>query len=294
MKYIIKINLLIIFFFSSSFSFHSINFEEGRVKNVCKNLQGKALVYVIFVDSRETSPWTEFDIQSTLDSMKSAVQWIEKKAQENDIMLNIQTDYHIGEEFTTIRKRLPENSVQESIQTPNFEKGVENMNKWADKIAREAGSSLPTIDKDGVPIIEQPRNKERLIAYLRDRHDVESVALLFMLNNYFKEDISIALNTLTTEDVEFAVVSYKYPSEIAHNVLHLYGACDLDESPYRRNKKRIELADQLIPRGIMNDPYGKGLGGLSVSPVTKYLIGWQKDLEKQFNPLLNDGFSIQF
>jgi hypothetical protein len=47
---------------------------------------------------------------------------------------------------------------------------------------------------------------------------------MFFVNNYFKADISIAMNTLSSDDIEFAIVSYKYPAEIAHNFLHLYGA----------------------------------------------------------------------
>src|SRR6056297_2810310 len=248
MKRFIRIILLTLVIISfTSFSIDRINFNEGKSKNVCKELKDNVLLYMIFVDSKQTSPWTEFDIQTTLDSVSVAVEWLEKKARSNDISLNIFSDYHIGEEFTTIRKRLPEESVLKSINEPNFKKGMENLNDWADKIARQAGSSFPTVKKDGIPEIEQPRNKERLIAYLRDKHNVEYVALFYMLNNYFKEDISLPINTMNTKDVEFAIVSYKYPSEIVHNLLHLFGAADLDESPYRRNKRNIELADQFFP-----------------------------------------------
>jgi hypothetical protein len=294
MKFFRKLLIILLVLATSSFSIDRIDFTEGRYNNVCKSLTDNALLYMIFIDSKETSPWTEFDIRTTLDSMETAVQWIENLARENNIKLNILTDYYIGEEFTTIRKRLPNKSVIESINTPNLEKGIESLNAWGDRIARMAGSSLPIDKKDGIPEIEKPRNKERLIAYLRDKHNVESVALLFMLNNYFKEDISVPINTLISEDVEFAIVSYKYPSEIAHNFLHLYGACDVDESPYRRSKSKIEIAKKMLPDDIMQDPYAKSLNTLEISDFTKYMIGWSDTLDPIYQPLLKDVLTIDF
>ncbi len=106
-------------------------------------------------------------------------------------------------------------------------KGLEELNTWGDNIAKRVGSTYVMPEKDGIPEIKNPRNKERLVAFLRDDHAVESVALLYLLNNYFRIDISVQVNTFDTNDVEFAIVSYKYPSEIAHNFLHLFGAADL-------------------------------------------------------------------
>ena len=135
---------------------------------------------------------------------------------------------------------------------------------------------------------KNPKNKERLIAHLRDEYNVESVALLFLVSNYYKEDISIAINTLDTQDVEFAIVSYKYPSEIAHNILHLYGAADLYKTPFRRNDKKIKEALQLFPEDIMQDPDANDIWSLEIGEFTKYLIGWTDDLDSEFHFLLTD------
>ncbi len=282
--------LIIIIIISSSFSIRRIDYRKGRNNNVCKQLKGEVLVYFMFVDSRETSPWTEFDIQSTIDSLETAVQWIQQKARENYISLRIVSDYFIGNEYTTIRKNLPNGSVLTSVTEPNLRTGLQEMNKWADNIAQTVGSNFNITERDGIPEIKNPRDKERLIAYLRDENNVESVALLYLVNNYFRTDVSVPVNTLDTDDVEFGVLSYKYPSVIAHNILHLFGAADLYETIYRKNTKKIEILQQLYPNDIMNDVYGVSLSELEIGDYTKYLIGWKDKISADQKPLLVDKF----
>ena len=127
---------------STSSSIRRIDYENARFNNVCKSLTDEVLVYFIFVDSKETSPWTEFDIQSTIDSLEVAVRWLEKKARDQNINLKFITDYHIGNENTPIRKNLPQGSVFTSATEPNFRTGLRELNNWADNIARTAGQSV--------------------------------------------------------------------------------------------------------------------------------------------------------
>jgi len=289
MKTLITIVIILAFsLLPSGFSLRKTDYRDGRLKNVCKDLRGNALLYFIFIDSRTTSPWTEFDIQSTIDSVRIAINWLHTQAKKNNISLNIISDFYIGEEYTTITKNLPSGTVRESVATPNLRKGTELINKWADGIAKIAGNSLPIKEKEGLPEIQNPRNKERLVAYLRDENNVESVALMFMVNNYYRTDISAAMNTMTTEDVEFAIVSYKYPSEIAHNLLRLYGAADMYSTPFRENAKKIRFLQSEFPDEIMLDPYGKNIWSLEISSYTKYLIGWTNEIDYRYEPFLTD------
>ena len=278
---------VILIIFSSS-TFRRIDYHEGMNKNVCKHLKNNVLVYFIFVDSKETSPWTEFDIQTTIDSMKVAIDWIEKEARFNGIPLNLISDYYIGTEYTTVRKNLPEGTVMSSATTPNFKKGLEQLNQWADAIAKKVGTDVNIVEKDGIPEIKYPKNKERLIAYLRDEKHVESVALLYMVNNYFRNDISLPVNHLGTDDVEFAIVSYKYPAVITQNILNLFGAADLSKTLYRKNEKKIKLAEAFFPKDIMQDVYGKNIDNLEIGEYTKYLIGWSPFLDPKYQTLLTD------
>lgn len=293
MKGFIRLGLIFIFLILAGFDIRNLNFEKAKNNNVCKELKGKVLLYLIFVDSDETFPWTEFDIETTLDSVNNAVKWLEKQAENSNIILNIKTDYYIGTE-KTVKRDLPRESVKVSITEPDLKQGMHDLNYWADRVVREVGESLPVINKEGLTEIDKPRNKERLVAYLRDYYHVESVALFFMVNNYFKKDISVPMNVLTSEDVEFSIVSYKYSSVVAHNLLHLFGAADLYETPFRHSKKKIDFAKNEFPSEIMHDPYGKSLNQLNISEFTKYLIGWSNDLNAKYKTLLKDKLIIDF
>lgn len=284
-RQLILIGFLIVF---QSFTVKRIDYRDGIKNNVCKELKDEVLVYYIFVDSKETAPWTAFDIQSTIDSLEIAVKWLEAKAKENNIPLNIITDQYIGIEYTTIRKNLEFGSVLRTATTPNLKKGLEELNKWSDGIAARVGKDINIKNKDGIPELKNPRNKERLAAHLRDEYQVESVALLFLVNNYFQNDISITINHMNSEDLEFAIVSYKYPSIIAKNILNLFGAADLNQSIYRRNDKKIKIADNYFPDDIMQNVYGKSVNKLRIGDFTKYLIGWDNNLDKKYDNLLTD------
>lgn len=289
MRSLITIAVVVLYsLIPSGYSLKKTDYRDARFKNVCKDLRGDALLYFIFIDNRTTSPWTEFDIQSTIDSVRVAINWLHTQAKKNNIPLNIISDFYIGEEYTTITKNLPLGTVKESITEPNRKKGAELINNWANGIAKIAGNSLPIKEKEGLPEIQNPRNKERLVAYLRDENNVESVALFFMVNNYYKTDISIAMNTMNTDDVEFAIVSYKYPSEIAHNLLRLYGAADMYNTIDRQNAKKIRFLQSEFPDEIMQDPYGKNIWSLEISSYTKYLIGWTNEIDYRYEPYLTD------
>jgi len=289
---ITKLILLLIFVTTSSASTPSFDFVNGRHNNVCKDLKNDVLLYFVFIDSRTTYPWTEFDILTTIDSIQVAARWLEAQAKENEIPLNIKTDYYIGDEFTTIERNLPAKSIEEVIETQNLIKGMESLNRWGDYVSKIIGESLYIKEKDGIPVQKRPSNKERLIAFLRDEYHVESVGLLFMINNYFRSDISMGINTLHNDDVEFSVVSYKYPSEIAHNFLHLYGAADLDRSHFRRSSGKIKLAKEAFPDDIMSEVYARSLNGLKIDEFTAYMIGWTEELDDTYEPLLTERFTL--
>ncbi len=271
-----------------------IDFTAARKNNVCKNLKDEVLLYFAFIDTRTTHPWTEFDILTTIDSIQFARRWIEEQAAKANVTLKIKTDYYIGNEYTTINRNLPKKTVLESISDPNYSQGVTSLNRWGDYVAKTIGESLYISEKDGIPVINKPKNKERLIAQLRDEYSVESVALMFFVNNYFRSDISIAVNTMNTEDVEFAVVSYKYPAEIAQYFIKLFGGIDLYKSHERRSNRRIKMANELFPNDIMQDVSSQNLRELEVGSFTSYMIGWSDQLESKYEILLTDGiFKIE-
>jgi hypothetical protein len=268
---LLRLCLLGLLFVHVSASGPSIDFSMGRYNNVCKDLKNDALLYFVFIDTRSTAPWSEFDILTTIDSINATVRWLEKEAAAEDVPLRIKTDYYIGDQYTTIQKNLPRKSLQEVVEDLGLNEGMGALSRWGDNISKIVGESLYVKQKEGIPSQKAPHNKERLIAYLRDEYRTESVALLFLLNNYYQADISLASNTLHNEDVEFAAVSYKYPAEIAHSILHLYGAADLSESPFRKNRRNLHLAHTEFPDDIMGNVYARSLEELEIGDFTKYV-----------------------
>ncbi|MCP4312504.1 MAG: hypothetical protein GY790_14665 [Bacteroidetes bacterium] len=291
-RILIHITLFILLFMGTSASTPSIDFGAGRHNNVCKALQHDVLLYFVFIDTRSTYPWSEFDILTTIDSIQVAIRWLVKEAEEHNIPLHIKTDFYIGDEFTTIQKNLPRNSVDETIRELKLFDGMKSLSRWGDNISKTIGESLYIKEKDGIPSQKKPGTKERLIAFLRDEYQVESVAMLLMVNNYFKSDISMAVNTLNNDDVEFSVVSYKYPSDIAHSFLHLYGAADLHETHFRRSGRNLNLAAGAFPDDIMSDVYARPLGELDIGAYTQYMIGWTEELAKEHEPLMTERFTL--
>jgi len=289
MKGLLKsVLILLISLLSVSAKAPSPDFSLGRYKNVCKDLKDDVLLYFAFIDTRTTYPWTEFDIMSTIDSIHTAINWLERQAGLNNIRLKIKSDYYIGDHYATIQRNLPGKSIKEIVTEQKLEKGLFALSRWGDNISRTIGESLYLKEKDGIPQQKQPGTKERLIAFLRDEYNVESVAVMLLLNNYFRNDISIAINTMQNEDVEFCIVSYKYPSEIAHTFLNLFGAADLYETPFRQSRKKIKLAQTYYPYDIMQDPYARNINDLEIGEFTKYMIGWSDELPEEAAPLLTD------
>lgn len=293
-KLLMRIYFNVIFFLIAAFLLSSmgiqrIDYRHSVKKNVCKDFKNDVLAYFIFVDSKETSPWTEYDIRSTLDSINIAVNWFNQQAGKNNVPLKLKTNYYIGKPYSTVKRNLSQGTVEKTLKSSGLKNGFKDLNLWADAIAKKVGSTFNIPDKDGIPEIKNPRNKERLVAYLRDESSLESVALIFMVNNYYRDDISIAVNTYNTDDVEFAIVSYKYPAEIAHNILSLFGAAPMYKSTFRKSEKKIKTLSQNFPNDIMQDPYGKNIYSLTIGEYTKYLIGWSDHLNNKYDPLLTDG-----
>ncbi len=282
--------LIAMFAVYSSFGFKKMDYREGMNKNVCKSFRNDVLLYLVFVDSKETMSWSEFDMQSTLDSVNTAVKWLQAQAIKNNVPLRIKTSHYIGSPFATVKKNLAQGTIQQTLYVPNLKKGIEELNNWTDGISKKVGTTFNILPKDGIPDIKNPKDKERLIAFLRDDYAVESVALVFLVNNYFKTDISVCLNTYDTKDIEFAIVSYKYPSEIAHSVLALFGAAPVFKSPFRRNEKKIAAAQELCTHDIMQEPYGKDIQKLEIGEYTRYLIGWSESLDLKYHKLLIDNY----
>ncbi|RMG78029.1 MAG: hypothetical protein D6707_10460, partial [Bacteroidetes bacterium] len=258
--------------------------------NVCKKLKGDVVLYVIFVESKYTGFWTTYDIESTLDSAQKAIDWIENQAKKEGIFLNIKLDYHkTPKNVIPIQGNLQKRTLSGTLfSSAGISYGIKSVDRWADKIAKEAlksyGPDTSTITRTKI----KPQDREKLLARLRDIYKTDNVALVYFINNFYKKDISVALHTQGNETPEYAVISYKSPGVIAHEFLHLFGAYDLYMSPFdreRKTQKQKEFAMKEFPNEIMAFPYRR-INTLSISPFTKYLIGWKNELDNKYKEML--------
>ncbi len=253
--------------------------------NVCKRLVGNVVLYAVFVDSEPTSPWTTFDITSTIDSILKAISWMEAQATQANVRLNMSLEYHQNSKgVIPIEGRFSRKTLSETISATN---GIKQVDTWADQIARTALGSFGPDTSVVTNTKVKPRDRERLIARLRDIHKTDNVALIYFINNYYKEEMSVALHTASRENPEYAIVSYKNPGVIIHEFLHLFGALDLYVTPFDTKKNSIEkkaFAMNEFPDEIMAFPR-RGLDSLNIGRFTKYLIGWERELDNRYKEM---------
>lgn len=242
--------------------------KSGKNHNVCKTFKGKILLYIIWAKTRQSYEWTDYEINSTVDSLNIAINWLNQQAENNNILLNIRFDYSQGDSIPSFYQKLG-GSVEEFI-TKSAQ--IERINKWADKIVRKATGL---------------KNKERLIAKLRDENNTESVALIFILNNYFKADYAFSFNTTSNEDVEYSIISTKRPCLIAQEILNLFGAPYLYQHTTIKNKRDTKQLQQMFKDDIMATS-DKNISQLTIGEITKYYIGWIDEIKDEYEKLIKE------
>lgn len=166
--------------------------------------------------------------------------------------------------------------------------GIERIDMWGNAVARKASEAFPP---DSSPVVYTKNvitNRERLIARLRDQYKTDNVVLMYFLNNYYTEEVSLAMFTGGGKLTEFGIVSFKYPAVIAHEFLHIFGALDLYIDPFARKKKAVKNRVAIMkayPNEVMAYAY-RPLEKLSISPMSQYLIGWKDSLAESDRQLL--------
>lgn len=259
----------------------------GSVRNnVCKALEKKTIFFAVFVDSDATHPWTEFDINSTLDSIQISIDWVQKQATKEGVSLDVSLQYAKN---TSKQKVIPfkEEFKYKTLSGTLFkyldiQRGIDLLDEWSNNISKDVARTLPDDESEIILTKNRSNDRERLIAKLRNEYKTDNIALVYFVNNYFENEISIALHTSSSTETEYAIVSNKEPTVIAHEFLHLFGAWDLYQSPFdrtifQRMKKRKAM--KRYPNEIMAFTY-RDIDSLEISPLSKYLIGWDSKLMK--------------
>ncbi|HIF14441.1 MAG TPA: hypothetical protein EYQ86_03590 [Bacteroidetes bacterium] len=267
-----------VLFVSGCLHFSKMEMTSGRNANVCKKLTGEALLYVIYVNTRAGGNWGEFDMINRQDALGKAIDWIHDNAMDNDIDLQIRSAYCNDTSFP-IKKDFHKRSLTDFLRTVPQEDVVSKLNRWSNYIAKQIGVKNK---------ISGIKNLESLVTHLRNQNHVDNLGVIFMTNNYYKSESSIAINTNSNSLVEFAIIGNNDPVSIAHELLHLFGSVDFYRYPYGKQyweNKDIEFLKSEFPTSIMHLPSDKDPKNFTIDPFTKYCIGWTDSLETKYDGL---------
>ena len=264
----------------------SDNLAPSRNLNVCGHLKDSVILYAVFVDVGIYHPFTEYDITSTMDSIQKACNWIECNADFNNIPLSIKPVMHKTKNKwsfneTKVQARLDHKKVySDKIRHANF------INCWMNNISKYIHRGLRSKNSQKVATRNQDqRNTEGVIAKLRNEYKTDNIALMIFVNGYYEQDFSATFNSYTSgPNVEFSLITKKNPAVIAHEFLHLFGAVDLYPTSYHAGFNFEEIV-QTYPDEIMRIQH-KEISKLSLSPITKYYIGWIDEMCKADTRLL--------
>jgi hypothetical protein len=287
MKAIVYLLIVLFIFLESCMTTKKMNVMFASVNNnVCRRLSGKVVVYAVFVDSKETKPWSDYDIRSTLDSLRKGMDWLELQAKKDSIPLDIQIDCNKKNNgIVPVYQEFSKKTLSATLYKKPLFSGVKDIHKWADKVAIEAGKNLSKDTSRLVKTKNKLSDRERLIARLRAIHRTDNIALMYLINNYHTDEMSLTLDANSNHNVEYCIVSYKYPSVFAHEFLHLFGAWDLYITPFDNKRKAVNrknMAMEMFPNEIMAFAYRR-IESLEISPFTKYTIGWTTELDKKYS-----------
>ncbi|MBL55843.1 MAG: hypothetical protein CMP61_01520 [Flavobacteriales bacterium] len=263
---------------------------QSKDLNVCKQLKDSAVVFAVFVDAKNFYPWTEFAVNSTLDSIKRATDWISKEAKMNGIQLKIKTIHHIDGNkisFEERKTRAHFNLNQNFTFSKNHrtrKKEYNRLNHWADHVAKYVGKrTRPNTAKTGSRF--KVNSIEHLILTLQDKYKTDNIAVMIFVNGFFQSLPSVTYHSgYNGLRPEYCVLTEKNPATIAHEFLHLFGAIDLYPNPEFPNFNFEEIK-AIYPDEIMRITH-KNIDKLMLSPMNKYYIGWQDTLDKSNTRLL--------
>ncbi|MBE6531544.1 MAG: hypothetical protein E7679_05615 [Ruminococcaceae bacterium] len=220
----------------------------------CRNLKGKPVVVLIFIDDNE-SHWTKDEILTfTHKDVLVALNYLEKNASKWDVDLDF-----VIESYST-----PVNNYEikyEGIVNPDVLNGDATTN-----VLSHAAADIGSV------------TNWELYSYYKSIYPNDDIIFLNLLN---KPGISYSIHSIMPGTYQFAehcvifadYLGEVYPdgacaSTIAHEILHQFGAEDYYSSDSRKN-----LAIQKYPNDIMlwaND----NIENNSIGDCTAFSVGW--------------------
>lgn len=281
----ILLSLFVLFILLGCQSIKEIDSRWARDHGIGTKLDGKTVIYTVFIDSKESLFWTGFDIASTKDSLDKVFKWTEKQASRYGKKLEIIPEYYKAGSKYTFKKKLPYDKLSDAFKKDEM-KDNSKLDKWALSIIKKAEKSIKM--PPGVKLPPKPRLKgfDKMVAKLKKKHNADNVAIFFMLNNYFTIDVSAIINSMADEEhTEYAINSGKNTNTLTNQLLSLFGAQGLNPEYNTRYKvKNIELAKIDFPNDIMVN-FKKDISSLNVGKFTAFMLGWRDNIDDKYKDL---------
>jgi hypothetical protein len=225
---------------------------------------GDQKILFIFVDDDGAGPWTVELRQPVEIKIERSLRWLENKAQAYGIQLRLK---HVC---------IPRGSsvachASENIDETDYCAGPGH-STWQNRIVTGLTSfgSVASCWNDlfksgGLPLY----GTEGSAVVFCVRRYVPSVAFPFFegQNDEFERERAIIYDNGGEEGQLFL------DSQIAHELLHLYGAVDLapDKTPDPLKKFASQYSDD-----VMHTPTQRAIESYCISDLTAYLVGWRK------------------
>ena len=237
--------------------------ERWRGLGSASRLVGDQMLLFIFVDDEGSGPWTP-DLRAPVEGkIESGLRWLEGEARNRGVILRFQ---HAcvptgGHAACDARSRIDHLDYRAGPAHSGWQNQVvaglvgrfgSVASRW-DDLFRASGLVL-----DGA----------------------EGSALFFLVRRYAN---SVAFRFFEGEDLEFEKergIIYDnggpggqifLSSQIAHEILHLYGAVDF--APNKERGLRNEFSDRYHD-DVMHTPTQRPLSDYEISDLTAYLVGW--------------------
>jgi hypothetical protein len=255
----------------------------ARDKNIAAKLEGKVVVYTIFVDSKKTIPWSGFDIKSTKDSLDKVFNWVGRESKRYKKEVRIESIYATLSSKQTINKKIPYSSLSAAFSDGEYSKSSK-IGKWADGIVKKLEKGIKI---SGEPLPKKPKLDafQKLVEKLKRNHQADNVVIFFMLNNYYKYDLSVVVNNMHSTEVEFGVNSSKSTNLLGAQFLSLFGAQNLNTgSSSSKEKEVVQMLKEDFSHDVMYD-YESDLVNVNVGEHTAYLIGWKDKVNSKYAEL---------
>lgn len=231
--------------------------RPGYNQGTCQSLKGNPYVVFLFIDDNESS-WDSTAVSNFwYNKMEVALSYIESKAQIYGVELAFEKGFYSTDAFKDTKVKydgvIVANLMQEDISRDIL-----------DQAATSLGFS----------------SKENMHSYLKDYTGREQIAYVLVANKPGRSYCMSDSQGIGDDYIEYCVIFTEwldnigeiYPSAIAHEVLHLFGAEDYYD-PYGDYPKRAQLAKQLYPNDIMMVAL-ENINDIEFGAYTAYTVGW--------------------